>query len=116
MLDIADDDYRELFLDRVNAFLDGADASIYDGLAAIDRLKWHLVRRRLMPELLEVLRFQKEDARRHAAGAGARELVRGLSRFAATRGLKIPASVYRLGTPTCPASPISRSCAARATC
>jgi CDP-glycerol glycerophosphotransferase len=61
ILDRADDDYRELFLDRVNAFLDTTDDGIYDRLLAIDRLKWHLVRRRLMPELLEVLRFQKED-------------------------------------------------------
>jgi CDP-glycerol glycerophosphotransferase len=60
-LDSADDEYRDLFLDRVNAFLDGADDGIFKALPAIERLKWHLVRRRLMPELLEVLRFQKEE-------------------------------------------------------
>ena len=35
----------------------------YSGLPAIERLKWHLVRRRMLPELLEVLRFQREDLR-----------------------------------------------------
>src|SRR4051794_7673903 len=61
ILDDADDEYRALFLDRVNALLDGADRRTYDRLLAIDRLKWHLVRRRLVPELLEVLRFARED-------------------------------------------------------
>ncbi len=69
VLDSADDDYRQLFLDRVNAFLDRAPRivrervrlGLYRRFRAIDRLKWHLVRRRLMPELLEVLRFHKED-------------------------------------------------------
>ena len=69
VLDSADDAYRELFLDRVNAYLDRAPRvvrervrlGLYRRFRAIDRLKWHLVRRRLMPELLEVLRFHKED-------------------------------------------------------
>jgi CDP-glycerol glycerophosphotransferase len=60
-LPAADEEYRELFLDRVNALLDRASDRIYDPLPAIERLKWHLVRRRLMPELLEVIRFQKEQ-------------------------------------------------------
>jgi CDP-glycerol glycerophosphotransferase len=61
LLEEADPDYRELFLDRANAFLDGAGDRIYRPLAAIDRLKWHFVRRRRLPELLEVLRFQREQ-------------------------------------------------------
>src|SRR4051794_36327300 len=56
----ADDEYRELFLDKVNAFLDRAPKHAFDELRSIDRLKWHLVRRRLMPELLEVIRFHGE--------------------------------------------------------
>jgi CDP-glycerol glycerophosphotransferase len=59
----ADDAYRELFLDEVNAFLDRLPDRIYDPLPAVERLKWHLIRRRLMPELLEVLRFQQERLR-----------------------------------------------------
>src|SRR3954452_833787 len=61
VLDIADERYREVFMERVNAFLDGVSPSAFKQVAAIERLKWHLVRRRLLPELLEVLRFQKED-------------------------------------------------------
>ncbi len=60
-LEAADDEYKALFLDRVNAFLDKASPKIFDPLPAIERLKWHLVRRRLVDELLEVVRFQKED-------------------------------------------------------
>ena len=60
-LEGADDDYMALFMERVNAFLDRASDRIYKPLPAIERLKWHLVRRRAVPELLEVLRFQKQD-------------------------------------------------------
>jgi CDP-glycerol glycerophosphotransferase len=95
VLDVADDDYRELFLERVNAFLDGSSKRIYDRLPAIDRLKWHLVRRRLMPELLEVLRFQKESL---AGSAPVRIRGRwyGDYPFRGDSRLRIPASVYRL--------------------
>ncbi|MCW2966588.1 MAG: glycosyltransferase [Solirubrobacteraceae bacterium] len=57
----ADEAYRELFLDEVNAFLDTVSPKAFEPLLAIERLKWELVRRRLMPELLEVIRFQRED-------------------------------------------------------
>lgn len=60
-LESADEDYRALFLERVNAFLDRVSPRAFRRLPAMDRLKWHLVRRRMMPELLEVLRFQRED-------------------------------------------------------
>jgi CDP-glycerol glycerophosphotransferase len=60
-LESADDDYRALFLDRVNAFLERVPQRALRRLPAMERLKWHLVRRRMMPELLEVLRFQRED-------------------------------------------------------
>src|SRR4051812_2890151 len=61
VLDLADDRYREVFLERVNAFLDGVNSNAFKQIPAIERLKWHLVRRRMLPELLEVLRFQKEE-------------------------------------------------------
>ncbi len=63
LLGDADEEYRELFLDRVNALLDSAGSKVFEELTAIDRLKWELVRRRHMPELLEVLRFQRESLR-----------------------------------------------------
>ncbi len=61
LLGDADDEYRELFLDRAGAFVERAGWDVLRSLPAIDRLKWELVRRRRMPELLEVLRFQRED-------------------------------------------------------
>jgi CDP-glycerol glycerophosphotransferase len=95
ILDNADDDYRELFLDRVNALLDDADGRTYDHLLAIDRLKYHLVRRRLMAELLEVLRFAREDL---AATPPVRHHGRwyGDYPFRSDRRLDIPQSIYRL--------------------
>jgi CDP-glycerol glycerophosphotransferase len=95
ILDSADDDYRELFLDRVNAFLDTVDEKVFEPLLAIDRLKWHLVRRRLMPELIEVLRFQREAlAGTPPVQSGGRWY--GDYPFRGDSGLAIPESIYRL--------------------
>jgi CDP-glycerol glycerophosphotransferase len=95
VLDRADDDYRSLFLDRVNAFLDGVSAGAFDELPAIERLKWHLVRRRLMPELLEVIRFQKENLGDAAPVRVGRRWY-GDYPFRTDPRLRIPSSVYRL--------------------
>jgi CDP-glycerol glycerophosphotransferase len=57
----ADEDYRALFLDRVNAFLDTISSKAFEPLTAIERLKWALIRARRMDELLEVLCFQREE-------------------------------------------------------
>ena len=57
----ADEDYRRLFLDRVNAFLDTISPKAFEPLLAIERVKWALVRARRMDELLEVVRFQREE-------------------------------------------------------
>jgi CDP-glycerol glycerophosphotransferase len=54
-------EFCELFLDLANDFLDRADPWALEQPFAIDRLKWQLVRRRAVPELLEVLRFADED-------------------------------------------------------
>ena len=61
VLDNAAEDERHLFLDLANDFLDRADAEVLEQPLAIDRLKWQLVRRRALPELLEVLRFADEE-------------------------------------------------------
>src|SRR4051794_25173627 len=61
VLDAADDDYRQAFLVSVNGFLDHVDPIVFTPLPAIQRLKWNLVRRGALPELLEVLRFERED-------------------------------------------------------
>ncbi|MEA2429443.1 MAG: CDP-glycerol glycerophosphotransferase, partial [Thermoleophilaceae bacterium] len=93
VLDSADEEYRELFLDRLNAYLDKAHRKTFDPLPAIERLKWHLVRRRLMPELLEVLRFQKDDlAFTPPVQDGGRWY--GDFPFRTDKRLAIPSSVY----------------------
>jgi CDP-glycerol glycerophosphotransferase len=94
-LDIADEGYRALFLDRVNAFLDGTSERILKSLPAIDRLKWHFVRRRMMPELLEVLRFQTEELH-STPPLRIRGRWYGDYPFRTDERLKIPRSIYRL--------------------
>ena len=61
VLPSADEDYRRLLLELANNFIDRADAWALEQPLAIDRLKWQLVRRRALPELLEVLRFEDEE-------------------------------------------------------
>jgi CDP-glycerol glycerophosphotransferase len=95
VLDRADDEYRDLFLEKVNALLDRADDGIYDPLPAIERLKWHLVRRRRMPELLEVLRFQREELAQTPPVRVGRHWL-GDYPFRTDPQLKIPNSVYRV--------------------
>jgi CDP-glycerol glycerophosphotransferase len=58
VLDSADVGYQRLFLDAANAFLDGTDADILDSLPPAHRRKWRLVRRRELPELLQILRAE----------------------------------------------------------
>jgi CDP-glycerol glycerophosphotransferase len=92
----ADDAYRTCFLTRVNALLDDAGTRPLRGLGALDRLKWHLVRRGLVDELVEVLRFQQK---RRAATPPQRRLGRwyGDYPFRDDARLGIPRSTYRLG-------------------
>src|SRR4051794_31338179 len=96
VLDVADDDYRRLFVDRVNAYLDRSPARIGEELRAIDRLKWHLVRRRLEPELMEVLRFEREELQdTPPVIAGGRAY--GDYPFREDAALNVPGELYRLG-------------------
>jgi CDP-glycerol glycerophosphotransferase len=95
VLDEAGDEYRALFLDAAGAWLDRAGEGVEDPLPAIQRLKWHLVRRRLADELIEVLRFQRAEMRRRPrAVIGGR--VYGDYPFLRDEALAVPRSVYRL--------------------
>jgi CDP-glycerol glycerophosphotransferase len=100
VFEVAEEEYRQAFIERANAFIDRIGARserrLFAPLPAIDRLKYHLVRRRLMPELLEVLRFQREDM---SESAPVRERGRwyGDYPFRHDRALKVPGRVYRLG-------------------
>ncbi|MFC6931884.1 CDP-glycerol glycerophosphotransferase family protein [Actinomadura yumaensis] len=95
-MDAGDDGYRTRFLDLANAYLDDAVPGVLDDLPAIERLKWHLVRRRMVPELLEVLTFQKS---REMAGAGVVRKGRhyyGRYPFLDDPAVGVPREVYRL--------------------
>jgi len=96
VLDEADDEYRAMLLARANAFLDRAAPDVEARLPAIQRLKWHLVRRELMTELCEVVRFQKAGGARRKVRLGARTY--GDFPFLDDPALGIPRSIYRLDT------------------
>jgi CDP-glycerol glycerophosphotransferase len=51
--------YREAFLARAIAYLERAGASVEDGLAPVQRLKWRHVRDGRLPELLELLERER---------------------------------------------------------
>ncbi|GLW69801.1 hypothetical protein Kpho02_21000 [Kitasatospora phosalacinea] len=55
----ADEEYRHAFLEWTNEFLDEADPGLIDELPAEARVKWLLVRGRKLPELMEVLEFER---------------------------------------------------------
>ena len=100
VFEVADAEYRQLFVERANAFIDRigrrSERRLFRPLPAIDRLKYHLVRRRLVPELLEVLRFEREDL---GDAAPVRERGRwfGDYPYRHDRALKVPSWIYRLG-------------------
>ncbi|HEY7074322.1 MAG TPA: glycosyltransferase, partial [Solirubrobacteraceae bacterium] len=94
VLDRADPEYRKVFLERANAILEGASPRIYRRLLPIHRLKWHLARRRLEAELLEVLRFEREELA-ETPPVRIRGRWYGDYPFRTDRRLRVPASVYR---------------------
>ncbi|GAA2549013.1 hypothetical protein GCM10010435_18400 [Winogradskya consettensis] len=62
-----DADYRSVFLERTNAYLDTVEPEAILELPATQRVLWTLVRNRMLPEILELvpaLRRQRRIARR----------------------------------------------------
>jgi CDP-glycerol glycerophosphotransferase len=95
VLDVAENDFREAFLDLSNRFLDEAAPDVTDGLPAIDRLKWHLVRERDLDGVLEVLDSDRQRvARRKPVRAGSSWY--GDYPFRTDPVRAIPAAVYEL--------------------
>jgi CDP-glycerol glycerophosphotransferase len=95
LLDAGDEEYRALFMDRVRAFLARVDKRVLSTLPAIHRLKWHLVGRGREAELMEVLRFEREDLAQ-TPPVRVRGRWYGDYPFRNDRRLRIPPSVYRL--------------------
>ena len=91
----ADDEFRAVFFDLADAFIERADRAVADPLPAIQRLKWHLVRRRMLPELLQVLEFQETELDRRPPIAS-RGSWYGDYPFLDDRSVAVPAEIYRL--------------------
>jgi CDP-glycerol glycerophosphotransferase len=106
VLPSADPEYRRLFLDLVNAFIDGAHEWCLEQPLAIDRVKWQLVRRRALPELLEVLRFEDEELPVKPAVRGRGGRWYGDYPYRSDERLRLPASAYRLEDELVPVSQI----------
>ena len=96
LLDRAGDEYRALFLEGRQRVPGPRARRRCRGLPALERLKWELVRRRALPELLEMLRFQREETLRTPPCAGSAAAT-ATTRSAATRGCGLPRSAFRLG-------------------
>jgi CDP-glycerol glycerophosphotransferase len=101
ILESGDDEFRALFFELANDFLDRADSRVLEQPLAIERLKWHLVRRRALPELLEVLGFQAEQLA-ETPPVRHRNAWYGDYPYRADRRLEIPAAVYRLDAELAP--------------
>jgi CDP-glycerol glycerophosphotransferase len=90
-----DDDYRQIFLDSCNEFLDTVDQKVLDGLPAQQRVLWRLVRKRMLPELLEMIPTVRS---RHSI------VRKGLRRYHDLMFLEderpeLPRTLYLAGTP-----------------
>ena len=90
-----DDAYRQTFVDGCNAFLDGVDERVVQGLPASHRVLWTLARQRMLPEMLQLI----PDIRaRH------RIVRRGLRRYHEIPFLdddlpQLPKALFLAGTP-----------------
>ncbi|MEU6425776.1 glycosyltransferase [Microbispora sp. NPDC046973] len=94
VLDQASPAFRERFLDLAGLYLEDVAPPVLDGLPALRRLQWHLVRLRRMADLLEVLAWDQEvkPDRRLVRRMGGHHLNVPLARSA---GRAIPAAVTR---------------------
>ncbi|WP_179271795.1 bifunctional glycosyltransferase/CDP-glycerol:glycerophosphate glycerophosphotransferase [Actinomadura meyerae] len=91
----ADDEFRARFVELAHGFLEQADPTAMQDLPAMMRLKWHLVGRGLVPELLQVLEYERRKLRIPVT----RRVWRHYARYPywGDRRLKIPRRVFRLG-------------------
>jgi len=95
-LDEGDATYHSVFLDLANDFFDRARPDVFDELPALQRLEWHLVRRRLLPELLDVVRFENEREAPLTPFVRRGRAIYGDYPFRDDPALDIPPEIYRL--------------------
>jgi CDP-glycerol glycerophosphotransferase len=96
LLDRADEEFRRRFLDLAAAYLDRVHHRSTDRLTAVRRLQWHLASRRMLPELLETLWFERSTRDEHARAV--RHGVRHYGRlpFLDDPRHAVPREVYRM--------------------
>jgi len=95
---VADSD-RERLLELASDYLATVDESVYQHIDPLKRLRYHLIRRRMLPELLEVMRFTAQE------GAGPAVVRRGLARpkwyatypYFGDQATGVPDRVYETG-------------------
>ncbi|GAB3740685.1 bifunctional glycosyltransferase/CDP-glycerol:glycerophosphate glycerophosphotransferase [Nocardiopsis nanhaiensis] len=98
-LDDADEEVREAALDLVNGYLDHVPAAQLRGLNVLDRLLYHLVRKRRLADLLEVATFAKSVEIKKAGVVRQRLGYYARYPFFDTKepGKAVPREIYRLG-------------------
>jgi CDP-glycerol glycerophosphotransferase len=92
----ADDDTQRRIVETAGALLVGAGPDVESSMRALHRVKYHLARRRLLPELLAVVKAERTGELQHA-----RAVRRGLHYygdypFRTDRALRVPRGAYRL--------------------
>jgi CDP-glycerol glycerophosphotransferase len=95
-LDEGDATYHSVFLDLANDFFDRARPDVFDELPALQRLEWYLVRHRLLPELLDVVRFENEREAALTPFVRRGRTIYGDYPFRDDPALDIPSETYRL--------------------
>ncbi|WP_444962987.1 CDP-glycerol glycerophosphotransferase family protein [Nocardiopsis sp. M1B1] len=98
-LDDADEEAREAAVDLLNAYLDHVPARLLRGLNVLDRLLYHLVRRRRTADVLEVATFAKsvEIKKATVVRRGLGYYVRYPFFESRDPDRAVPREVYRLG-------------------
>ena len=93
--DQGDREYRGALRDSIGGFVRSVEDGVLEDLRAIDRLKYHLLERGLLDELLHVLAFERTQLR--ASGAvGKGEELYGDYPYLDDPELAVPRGVYRL--------------------
>ena len=92
----ADDHTQRRLVEVGGALLVGAGPRIESSMLAIDRLKCHLARRRLLPELLAVVQAESTDELRHTRAVRRGLRYYGDYPFRTDRQLRVPRATYRL--------------------
>jgi CDP-glycerol glycerophosphotransferase len=92
----ADDDTRQRIVETAGELLLGAGPDAESSLRAIQRLKCHLARRRLLPELLAVVKAERTGELLHTRAVRRGLRYYGDYPFRTDRALRVPRKVYRL--------------------